>query len=238
MKNRIKLAPLSNLSLVDKVENSITEYIKKNKLKVGDSIPKELEFAEALGVSRTVIREALSRLRTIGIIDSKKNKGMVLSQPDFLLNFEKVLDTHLIGDETLKDIFELRLTLEMGMVDFVFARKTEQDLIELEAIVDNMEKDNIKATIFSLEHEIAFHGKLYEMSRNSTLQRFQKLLLPVFRFVHANKLPDLETYMYKKKHVTHRELLNYLKANDINGFRKGLAQHLEPHFKRVLIKSY
>ena len=73
MNNKFNIEPLRNLSLVDKVEIRITEYIKKNKLEVGDSIPKETEFAEALGVSRTVIREAFSRLRTIGIIESNTN---------------------------------------------------------------------------------------------------------------------------------------------------------------------
>jgi DNA-binding FadR family transcriptional regulator len=237
MNDRISIAPLTNLSLVDKVEIRITEYIKKNKLVVGDTIPKEMEFAEALGVSRTVIREALSRLRTIGIIDSKKHKGMVLSHPDFIQNFEKVIDTNLLGDDTLKDIFELRLILEMGMIDLLFARKTEQDLIELDKIVTKMEEDKIDSTIFSLEYEVAFHGKLYEMSGNRTLQRFQNLLLPVFQYVHDHKLNDAETYKYTKKFITHRELLNYLKEDNIKGFRKGMSQHLEPHFERVLTNA-
>lgn len=234
MKDRISIVPLTNLSLVDKVEIRITDYIKKNKLEVGDNIPKEMEFAEALGVSRTVIREALTRLRTIGIIDSKKHKGMVLSQPDFIQNFEKAIETNLLGDETLKDIFELRLILETGMVDLVFARKTKADLDDLEVIVNKMETGTTDATIFSLENEIAFHGKLYQMSGNSTLQRFQNILLPVFQYVHDHKLQDAKTYMYKKKFITHRELLEYLKADDIKGFRKGMTQHLEPHFNRVL----
>jgi DNA-binding FadR family transcriptional regulator len=237
MKQRINITPLNNLSLVDKVEIRVTDYIKKNKLEVGDTIPKEMEFAEALGVSRTVIREALSRLRTIGIIESKKHKGMVLSHPDFIQNFEKVIDTNLLGDDTLKDIFELRLILEMGMIDLLFARKTKADLIELEAIVSKMEEEKTESTVFSLENEIAFHGKLYEMSGNKTLQRFQTLLLPVFQYVHDHKLPDTETYMYSKKFITHRELLDFLKEDNIKGFRKGMAQHLEPHFERVF-KSF
>lgn len=237
MKNQIKISPLENLSLVDKVELRLTEYIKKNKLKVGDTIPKEMEFAEALGVSRTVIREAFSRLRTIGIIESKKHKGMVLSQPDIILNFEKVLDSNLLGDETLKDIFELRLILEMGMVDLLFARKTKKDLEELEDIVTKMEEDKIDSKIFALENEIAFHGKLYEMSGNKTLQRFQNLLLPVFQYFHDHKLPDSDSYMYSKKFISHRELLDYLKEDNIKAFRKGMAQHLEPHFDRVLNPS-
>ena len=234
MNNKFNIEPLRNLSLVDKVEIRITEYIKKNKLEVGDSIPKETEFAEALGVSRTVIREAFSRLRTIGIIESKKHKGMIISHPDFIQNFEKVLDSNLLEDETLKDIFELRLVLETGMVDLVFFRKTDQDLIDLEKIVCKMEVCTPDSTTFSLENEVAFHGKLYEMSGNKTLQRFQNLLLPVFQYVHDHKLSHSESYEYSKKFITHRELLNYLKTNDIKKFKKGLRTHLEPHFNRVL----
>lgn len=237
MAKRIDLKPIANLTLVDKVEIRITEYIKNNRLQVGDTIPKEMEFAEALGVSRTVIREALTRLRTIGIIDSKKHKGMVVSKPDFIENFEKIMETNLLDDATLIDIFELRLVLEMGMVDLVFARKTEEDLIELTKIVDEMEKDAPESTIFSLKNEVAFHGKLYDISGNRTLQRVQNILLPVFKYVHDQKLTDAKTYMYAKKFVSHRELLNYLKENDKEKFRKGLANHLAPHFDRVLKNS-
>lgn len=234
MKNRIVIEPLKNLSLVDKVEISLTDYIKKNKLKIGDSIPKEMEFAEALGVSRTVVREAFSRLRTIGIIDSKKHAGMVLSQPDIILNIEKVFDTKLLGDSTFKDIFELRLILEIGMIDLIFERKTEKDIIELEKVVSNMEKEKKDTTIFSLDNEIAFHGRLYQMCGNSTLQRFQDILLPIFQYVHAHKLSDSDYYMYAKKFVSHRELLNYLKQDDRELFRIGMRKHLQPHFDRVL----
>lgn len=238
MKKRIELKPLANLSLVDKVEMRITEYINANRLKVGDSIPKEMEFAEALGVSRTVIREALTRLRTIGIIDSKKHKGMVVSQPDIIENFEKIMETNLLDDETLIDVFELRLVLEMGMVDLVFARITEDDLKALDEIVSDMEKSGQETGIFSLKNEVAFHGKLYEISGNRTLKRLQNILLPVFQYVHRNKLLGTPPYKYSKSFVTHRELLNYLKAGDKEKFREGLAQHFEPHFERIFKNVY
>jgi len=234
MKYLTKLKPLKNLSLVDKVEIRLIEFFKENNLKIGDSIPKELDFAEALGVSRTVVREALLRLRTIGIIESKKHKGMVLTEPDIILNIEKALDTKLFGTEMLKDIFELRLILEMGMADLLFARKTTEDLIELDEIVKKEEKEQIDSSIFSLEYEIRFHGKLYEMSGNSTLQRFQNLLLPVFQYYHNQKLPTDEKFEYSQKFVTHRDLLNHLETGTPEAFRNAMRQHLEPHFDRVL----
>jgi len=240
MKKLTKITPLENLSLVDKVEIRLKEYFKENNLKIGDSIPKELEFAEAMGVSRTVIREALLRLRTIGIIDSKKRKGMVLTQPDIVQNFEKAIEYNLLGEQALKDIFELRLILEMGMADLLFARKTQEDLDELDKIVTKQEREEKNTVVFSLENEIAFHGKLYEMSNNTTLQRFQNLLLPVFQYVHDNMLPEAKDFKYSSgDFISHRDLLNLLKEDNITDFRIAMRQHLEPHFEQVLhqIKS-
>lgn len=233
MASKLKIKPIKNLSLVDEVEICITQFIKDNKLKIGDAIPKEMEFAEALGVSRTVVREALLRLRTIGIIESKKHKGMILTQPDIITNIEKVLETNLLGDQTLRDIFELRLILEMGMVDLLFARITTQDIIDLEKIVNTQAANN--TAIFSLEVEVAFHGKLYEISKNKTLKRFQELLLPVFQYVHTNILPNAENLSYdSEKFITHKDLLTHLKTGSPNSFRQAMRQHLAPHFNRIL----
>ena len=117
-----KMDLLDDATLVDKVEKSIIDYIKNNALKVGDALPKELEIAESLGVSRTAVREAMLRLRTLGLIESRKHRGMVILEPDLVHNFEKMLDPALVNVKKLSLLFELRLMLEVGMSDFVFAR--------------------------------------------------------------------------------------------------------------------
>lgn len=239
MKTKLsKIKPLENLSLVDKVEIRLKEYFKENNLKIGDSLPKELEFAQALGVSRTVIREALLRLRTIGVIQSKKRSGMILTQPDIIQNFEKAIEYNLLGEEALVDIFELRLILEVGMADLLFARKTEEDIDDLDKIVSKIEKEEDGNVIFSLKNEIAFHSKLYQMSKNLTLQRFQDLLLPVFNYVHDDMPESAKNFKYSKgKFVTHRDLLNILKDGNAEDFREAMRNHLEPHFERILNMS-
>ncbi|PCE63034.1 FadR/GntR family transcriptional regulator [Sediminicola luteus] len=229
------LKPLSSLTLVDRVELRIKDYIKENRLTVGDAIPKEMEFAEALGVSRTVVREALLRLRAIGMVDSKKHRGMVLTQPDLIANLGKVLDSNMLSKDTLKEIFELRLILEMGMADFLFARITDTDFEALERIVAEEQTQNQDATVFAMELEVAFHGTLYGISKNETLYRFQDMLLPVFRYVHETMLPDLYPYDYSgDAFVSHADLLDLLKKGDPEKFRQGMRRHLEPHFERVL----
>ena len=132
-----KLQKIDTTSLVDRVERSIIEFLTGKNLKVGDSIPKELELSAALGVSRTVVREALSRLRMIGLLESKKKKGSVITSPDLISILGKSMDPRLLDDETLKEIFEMRLSLEIGMADFVVERATDDDIKELRQIVAN-----------------------------------------------------------------------------------------------------
>src|SRR5215203_4734093 len=158
LKDNLKSVDTS--SLVDRVEANLVELLQQRKLKVGDSIPKELELAGTLGVSRTVIREALLRLRVMGLIESKKKKGAVITSPDLFGIMGKSMNPHILDQDTLKEIFEIRLVLEIGMADLLFLRVVKKDIAELKEIVSN-EPAGAKYHLFNIEHEIAFHGKLY-----------------------------------------------------------------------------
>lgn len=221
----IGLEPVASQTMADVVEIHLREYLKKKSFKPGDPLPKELELAEALGVSRNVLREALSRLRMLGMIETKKKTGMVLARPDILGAFERVLDPLIIDQTTLQDIFELRLVLETGMAELLYLRKTEKDIEELEAIARKEKQHNDET--FRIENEIAFHGKLYEISGNQTLRRFQIMLLPIFDYVVT-----LEKKPIKGK-VDHLGLVKILKTGSIEDFKKGMKAHLQPHFDRL-----
>ncbi|GLR15975.1 FadR/GntR family transcriptional regulator [Portibacter lacus] len=234
-----KIKAVDTLSLVDKVEHELMQYFKENNYKPGDPIAKELDLCDALGVSRTVVREALLRLRTLGFIDSKKHKGMTFKEPDIINNFERIMDPTLLGQKTLKSLFELRLILEMGMADFLFEYKTQEDLDELEEIVRLEEETSYDKTAFELNKEIAFHGKLYKISKNTTLQRFHGLLLPVFEYLYQQEeFTKNSTYEYTAgQFVSHRMLLNNLKVGTPETFRGAMRRHLEPHFDRAFFKK-
>src|SRR3546814_154474 len=152
------LQRVTTKTMADVVELHLREYLKRKSFKPGDSLPKETELATALGVSRNVVREALSRLRMLGMIESRKKRGMILANPDVLGAFERVLDPLILDQDTLRDIFELRLVLEMGLADILYLRKTDKDIVELEDIVEH--EVNKKQQPFRLKYEIAFNGKL------------------------------------------------------------------------------
>ena len=228
IKNNLRMVDTS--SLVDKVEAKLVELLQKRKLKVGDTIPKELELAETLGVSRTVIREALLRLRMMGLIESRKKKGSVITSPDLFGMMSKSMNPHILDQETLKEIFEIRLVLEIGMADLLFKRVTKEDIAELKEIVRN-EPPAAQYHLFNIDHEIAFHGKLYEITGNETLKKFQKMLLPVFDYVHKSGL--LKKQPLLKTFTSHKTLVDILDKGTPEEFRNGMRNHLENHFVRI-----
>ena len=224
------LKAIDTSSLVDKVEKNLVEILQQKNLKVGDTIPKEIDLAETLGVSRTVIREALLRLRMMGLIESKKKKGSVITSPDLFGIMSKSMNPHILDQETLKEIFEIRLVLEIGMADFLFQRVTKEDIDELKQIVSK-EPPVTDHHLFNIGHEVAFHGKLYEITGNETLKKFQKMLLPVFDYVHHSGLLRKQTEL--RNFVSHKGLVDVLEKGTPEKFRNSMRKHLENHFARL-----
>jgi GntR family transcriptional regulator, transcriptional repressor for pyruvate dehydrogenase complex len=218
-------------SLVDQVEIKLIDFLIDSKLKPGDMIPREIELAENLGVSRTVVRESFNRLKTIGLIESIKHKGTIIKSPDLLQLLKKSMIPAILTQGTLIDIFELRLSLEIGMADLIFMRKTPEDIEELYEIV-SLEPEKTTNLLFDAQHEIKFHGKLYKISGNTTMMEFQNLLLPMFRYIYESRIIAISGKK-KKKHVTHRQLVDIIRYNTPEKFRNAMRAHLDNHFLRL-----
>lgn len=232
MNSELKKFPvIDTSSLVDKAEQSLIDYIQFNKLQVGDVLPKELDLAEYLGVSRTVVREAMLRLKTLGLIESKKHKGAVITNPDVLGSFKKVFHPSILDVDTLKDLFEMRLALEVGIADFIINKITDEDIAELEKLSETIVSGDT-ALPWSIEDEKKFHGKLYEISGNGMLLELQEMLIPIFNYVHKSGI--LDKPIIKGEFISHKELVEVLKKKCANAYRQAIRTHLNNHFERII----
>lgn len=229
-KTSYKLDTLNMQTVPERIEEELRSYLKNNNFEPGDSIPTEMELAEYLGVSRSAIREALSRLRMLGLIESRKKRGMVLTSPNILNGLERVLYPSFLDKKTILEIFEMRLVIELGMADLLFMRKTSKDLVQLQNLIDG-DEDTLEVSS-RMNKEVKFHSKLYDITRNKSLLEFQKLLLPIFDFVVKNeekiKIPPLKTS------ISHQDLLHILKNGDSLEFKIAMQEHLRPHFEALV----
>ena len=203
------------VTLVDQVEDSLLNYFREHDLRIGDSIPNELDLAAALGVARSVLREALSRLKMMGMIETRTRKGMILTDP------------RILSEDSLFDILGFRIALEIGICSDLFRNITPEDIVELEEIVrlGIVFENNEYAPI----SEFTFHAKLYEITGNKTIREFQEIIHPVMVFVKDKFKRFLEPINVEMKKngdlVTHADLLEYIKKNDEAGYRDALERH-------------
>ncbi len=215
------------ITLVDQVEDKLLTYFKQNDLHAGDAIPNEMELAGALGVARSVLREALSRLKMMGMIETRTRRGMILTEPSILGGMKRVVDPRILSEDSLFDILGFRITLEVGICSDIFSNITPKDLEDLEEIVKmGIAFENNEYAPIS---EFSFHAKLYEITGNKTISEFQEIIHPVMVFV-KDKFKDLLEPINiemkkKKKLVTHVDLLHFIRNKDLNGYREAIEQH-------------
>lgn len=219
------------VTLVDHVENKLFKYIISRKLRVGDAIPNENELAEALGVSRSVLREALSRLRMLGVIESRTRRGMVLSEPNMFGGLQRVINPMILGDESLINLLGFRIALEIGICNSIIDNITDSDIAELEDFVKKGPAFDLN--FYKAESEYEFHSKLYEITGNQSIIQFQELVYPVSQFVH-NKFRDYFEPINRElinngRLVTHDDLLEFIRNRDKEGLKKAMERHFEPY---------
>ena len=220
-------------TLTDQVEERLIEYIKANKLIPGDSLPNEKQFMEMLGVGRNVVREAMSRLRMLGIIESRTKRGIIVKEPPLLNGFKKVIAPQLLSIPTIKQLMGMRIAMEIGIADFLFTNITDDDIEQLEQIASKQQAIGI--INLTIEEEMQFHKKIYEVAGNNFILRFYELMNPVFIFSRENYDSYFKPINKKLQEsggvVSHLDLLQAIKEKDKNLYQERIRKHLEPYWE-------
>ena len=223
-KKQEKMDNETTLSLVEQIQKKILQLISEKQIQPGDTLPTESELSDSLDVSRVVVREALSSLRTLGIVETRRKKGTILSSPSVFGAMKTIVGSGTLDANSLRDLYELRLMLEVGMADFLFLKKTPENLEALERIVER--ERNAISTEESIQMDVLFHKTLYDITGNESLKSFQKMLDGLFS-VYA---PRPYNYLTKQI-ITHAGLIEVLRSGTPDSFRTAMRLHLNTQFE-------
>jgi len=222
---------MKQVTLVDQVEDKLLNYFKSQGLTPGDPIPTLAELTDTLGVGTSVVREAVSRLRMLGLIESRPHRGMVLREPPIFSGLKRVIEPHILGEEVMLNLLGFRVALEIGMADSIFKNINEKHIEELEDILERGNGNQFSQ--YSAEHDYEFHKKLYEITGNSIIIEFQEIIYPIFAFLRE-KYNDNILKINKEdkktgKLITHRDLVDSLKNGDRKAFFQGMADQFRAY---------
>ena len=204
----------SIVTIADSVERSILQYVHSENLAPGDPLPKEEDIAAKLNVSRHSVREGIFGLKTLGVIESRKRRGMVLREKvNAFEGLRKLAKAKLFTEDDKKDFMHLRIVMEKGMLPQIWENRTPDDLRELRLIAENSQD-------FDIEGEILFHTKLFSMSGNGIASQFQSIITSAFEY-DCNKNPD-----YAGNNPTHLQICDALEY----GTQKEFEMLMDKHF--------
>ncbi len=200
-------------TLADSVERSILQYVNTEGLSPGDPLPKEEEIASRLNVSRHSVREGISGLKALGVIESRKRRGMVLRENvNAFEGLRKLAKAKLFTEDDKKDFMHLRIVMEKGMLPQIWENRTPDDLRELRLIAENSQD-------FDIEGEILFHTKLFSMSGNGIASQFQKIISSAFKYDFS------ENSEWSKDVPTHSEICDILERGTQKEFENAMNKH-------------
>ncbi|MBW6393010.1 FadR family transcriptional regulator [Halomonas sp. Y3S6] len=225
-------------SLPDHVADTLEALILEGKISVGEKLPTEARLCDSFGVSRTVIREAVTHLKSLGLVETRRGVGTTVLRSTAI----EARPAERISPTTIDDILhvlELRLSLEPAAAELAALRHDVEDRRNLEArhaafIKAHAEKSQARA------EDYEFHYAIFQAAKNPFfLQLYSQLsqsMIPRAKLsaVDINRAAA-ERYIGRVKEE-HGYILEAILSRDEAAARETMYQHL--HRSWHLYRNY
>lgn len=220
-------------SLADDLVQRFEERIETGDMPPGSRFPTEKAITEDFGVSRTVVREAYSRLAARGLLESRRGSGAYVPDGAQYRAFQVTAEEIGEIDDVLK-LLEMRMGFEAEMADLAARRRTEQDLAKLRRALDAMEQSSdVDASIAA---DAAFHAAIACATGNPYFLRFTQ-------FLGVRLVPSRRLYLQGDDPVRHQRyahtinrdheaIVTAIEAGDPVAARRAARRHIEKSILR------
>lgn len=220
-------------SLSEKLAQALEASIRDGKLSTGEKLPTENALVQRHGVSRTVVREAFSRLKTLGLIETRQGSGAyvkALPKPD--TGKLKLIPDGSV-DAVLK-VVEVRRALEAESAALAAERKTTKSLQKIKQAMRALDKA-VASGGDGVSEDVAFHAAIAQAANNpfllDTLSYLNQFLENATRVTRANEATrvDLEDQVRNE----HQAILDAIESGDVKAARLAGTKHMLNAAKRI-----
>jgi DNA-binding FadR family transcriptional regulator len=205
-------------------QTKLRAYIADHSLVAGDQLPPETELATTFGMSRLSLREAVKGLETVGVLKTLQGGGTYVQQFSFSPILENLPYAFQLETRDLRNLLELRASLEEGLVFRASEWVRRRDLDDLRAIAKAM-RDTAPDSDEMAELDRAFHRRLYEPLDNPLVTQMIDLFWEMFHRMHAaSTTPPPPSQALAQLHL---DIVDAL-ANE-----RGVVESMTNHFEDI-----
>lgn len=216
------LRPIPRSPLYEQVVERLRAFIDAQELQPGDRLMAERELAARLGVSRTSVRQALTALKVVGLVDIRHGDGVYLlrSSRDVI----PTLASEIAGSEVDHPmIWEVREGIEAQAARLAADRRDDADLAAMGAALDEMEA-SIATGGDGIDGDRAFHRAIVAAARNPLLRDLMDQLAELVDRTSAASLTHVGRPPVSLE--GHREILAAIEAGDGDAAAERMRAHV------------
>lgn len=173
------LEPLERRALPFLVAERLRQAIADGEYLPGQQLPTEPELARQIGVGRTSLREAIQRLKTLGLVEVRSGLGTFVveaGRADPIITFTAWAAEN---EFEVSEVFEARLSLEVTAAGLAAERSTSRDEAKLRAAArDHISAETLGSIDDLVQTDEAFHRTLVALGRNALISRLYDILVP------------------------------------------------------------
>lgn len=219
--------PLARQHLGESVAQKMAEWIQQKRLLPGDRLPSENEMIERFGVARTVIREAIAKLRALGIVEVYQGKGAFVAELPIELLLSRIRRLQPTQDGG-QHLWEVREMLELQVVALAVERCSMTDIAALEKALEQAGKA-LEQNLNGADEDAHFHLLLARAAHNPVLEDIVGEILGwigPMRKQYRDRYPE-------RRHQAHaelREVLDGIKEGNASKAQQAMKRHLDSGF--------
>lgn len=227
----MQIEAIARQTTADLVVERIAQVIRERKLSAGERLPGEHELVEQLRVSRPVLREALARLQSMGLIDIQRGRGTFVGSATSLANCVRLLRSAVsISPQELRSYAELRSAIEVQAARQAAERATDDDVAELAAVVRRLDDDELPYPE-ALELDFQFHRKLLEVAGNPLMQNLMEVIYEFVLTQMVRTTPSQRDNRLGRR--LHKAIMSAVRNHDPEAAGKAMQQHMQAVLKRL-----
>ncbi|MDD2924581.1 FadR/GntR family transcriptional regulator [Rhodoferax sp.] len=218
--------------LSDQVADVLAAEIRAGRLAVGDKLPTEAVLVAQFSVSRTVVREAMSRLKSLGLVDSRQGSGVYVREQGFSpLNFDA---SSVVSKQAVIQMVEVRRGLEAEVAALAAQRRTQADVRRIRKCISLLTRA-VQAGGDGVDEDVQYHRAIAEAARNpfliGTLEYLGQFLSGATRVTRANEAR--RTDFAGQVCDEHAAILQAIEAGDAAAARQAAARHMDNAIRRI-----
>lgn len=179
---------------------------KSRQMSVGDKLPSESQLAAEFGVSRSVIREAISQLKSLGAVETRQGAGMFVTRPPIAsLQFRDFDHSSL---PSVAKFLEIRSGVDAAAARIAASRRTDAQLEFLRQASYRATQPGLSIEE-SVEADLAFHVAIVEATQNDYFLALQTFLTAYLRqgVLFTRRLESYSAAMVAEVHREHMAIL-------------------------------